>query len=85
MRANGFDERMRYGGEDRELGERLEHAGVRGYQARHRAVCLHLWHERGYVNDEDLAANRAIRDETARERRTVTPHGIAQSSPGDAS
>ena len=79
MRANGFDERMRYGGEDRELGERLEHAGIRGHQARHRCVCLHLWHERGYVTDEDLARNRAIRDETAQERRTVTPYGIAQS------
>jgi glycosyltransferase involved in cell wall biosynthesis len=35
--VNGFDERMGYGGEDRELGERLVNFGVRPKQIRHRA------------------------------------------------
>lgn len=83
LRANGFDERMRYGGEDRELGERLVHAGLEGVQVRHRAVCVHLWHERGYDRPEDLEANRAIRRETARLRRRVTPHGIVPGGPGN--
>jgi len=78
VRANGFDERMRYGGEDRELGERLENGGVRGVQIRHRAICLHLWHERGYVREEHLRENRRIRDETQRSRRTSTPFGLEQ-------
>ena len=76
--ANGFDERMGYGGEDRELGERLENAGIRGKRIRHRVTCLHLDHPRGYVDPDIRAANLAIRRETARLRRTRTEHGITQ-------
>lgn len=76
--ANGFDERMGYGGEDRELGERLENAGISGKRIRHRVTCLHLEHRRGYVNPETRAANLAIRRETAHRRRTRTEHGILQ-------
>ena len=78
VRANGFDERMGYGGEDRELGERLENAGIRGKRIRHRVTCLHLDHARGYVNAEVRAANLAIRRKTRRKRRTRTRHGIAE-------
>ena len=76
--ANGFDERMGYGGEDRELGERLENAGIRGKRIRHRVPCLHLDHPRGYVDAEIRAANLEIRGETKRTNRTRTNHGIAQ-------
>ncbi len=78
LEANGFDERMGYGGEDRELGERLENAGVRGKRIRHRVTCLHLDHPRGYVDPDIRAANLAIRGETRRLRRTRTEHGIAR-------
>lgn len=78
VRVNGFDERMGWGGEDRELGERLVHAGVRGIQVRHRARCLHQWHERGYVRPEMLVENRRIRRETARRRSAYTPYGIVK-------
>ncbi len=78
LQANGFDERMGYGGEDRELGERLENAGIRGKRIRHRVTCLHLDHPRGYVDPDIRAENLAIRRETARLRRTRTEHGIAQ-------
>jgi glycosyltransferase involved in cell wall biosynthesis len=78
LRVNGFDERMQYGGLDRELGERLENAGVRFQQVRHRAVCLHLDHGRPYVNEDTWKRNRAIRDETRRTGRTWTPCGIEQ-------
>ncbi len=78
VRVNGFDERMRYGGEDRELGERLFNLGIRSKQIRHRAICLHLWHERGYVREEDLRANRAIRRQTARHSARFTPYGIVK-------
>lgn len=76
--ANGFDRRMKYGGEDRELGERLFNAGLKSIQIRYQAVCLHLDHPRGYVNDSDLAANRKIRDETQQNRAVQTDHGIDQ-------
>ena len=76
IRANGFDERMGWGGLDRELGERLENADIRGRQVRHRAHVVHLYHERGYRKPEIEAANRAIRDETARTGRIRTEYGI---------
>jgi len=40
--VNGFEGEMGYGGLDKALGYRLRNLGVRGVQARHRAVCLHL-------------------------------------------
>ena len=40
--ARGFDVRMQYSGEDRELGERLVNAGIRGTQIRYSAIVLHL-------------------------------------------
>lgn len=79
MEINGFDERMHYGGEDRELGERLMNMGVKGKQVRYRCSCVHLDHERGYVNPEDLKVNRSIRNETKKNRMTRTPYGIAKS------
>ncbi len=78
LRVNGFDERMQYGGLDRELGERLEYAGIRFKQVRYRAICLHLDHPRSYVNQESWRRNDRIRAETQRERRTWTPCGIVQ-------
>lgn len=58
LRVAGFDEAMGYGGEDRNLGIRLNHAGVRGQRARHSLVCLHLDHARSYRNDAVLQSNR---------------------------
>jgi glycosyl transferase family 2 len=80
LAVNGFDERMGYGGEDRELGERLVILGRRGRQVRHRAVCVHQWHQRGYVSEEALRENRRIRRETARAQVARTPYGIVKSS-----
>ena len=76
MAANGFDERMRYGGEDRELGERLENKGIRGVQIRYSAVCVHLDHSRGYKTEEAILKNKEIRKATKKAKRTITPYGI---------
>jgi hypothetical protein len=76
FRVNGFDERLEWGGLDRELGERLENAGVRGKQIRHRALVVHLDHGRGYKRPEAMAKNRAIRDEVAAKRLTRTEFGV---------
>ena len=62
--ANGFDERMGYGGQDRELGERLENAGIRGLGIRYRALCVHLDHSRGYADLDTIRHNKAIRRAT---------------------
>jgi glycosyltransferase involved in cell wall biosynthesis len=76
LAANGYDERMVWGGLDRELGERLENAGVRGVQIRHRAVVLHLDHPRGYASEEGVRGNAEVREETRRTRRTRTEDGL---------
>jgi glycosyltransferase involved in cell wall biosynthesis len=76
LAVNGYDERMQYGGADREIGERLEHLGVRGKQIRHRALVVHLDHARGYKTRESIERNLGIRRQVRRERRAWTEHGI---------
>ncbi len=61
LAVNGFDERLGYGGEDRELGERLRNHGLRPIQVRHRTVCVHPDHDRGYVDPNDMARNEEVR------------------------
>lgn len=74
--VNGLDERMGYYRQDRELGDRLENSGVRGYGIRYRAICVHLDHERSYVSVESIRRNKAIRRRTRSRRITWTPFGI---------
>ncbi len=79
LAVNGFDERMQYGGEDRELGERLVNKGIAPMQIRYSAICLHLDHERGYVEKSMIEKNNAIRKETKQQRKTWTDFGIVKS------
>jgi GT2 family glycosyltransferase len=78
LKVNGFDERMQYGGQDRELGERLFNAGIKSKQLRYSAVVVHLDHKRGYKNQESIDKNRAIRDRVKTEKLCFTPFGIVQ-------
>jgi len=80
--VNGFDERMAYGGLDRELGERLVNAGIRPRQIRYRAVCVHLDHARAYIREDAWRANFAIRCETCRSKSAWTPYGIRKETDG---
>lgn len=76
LAVNGFDERMKYGGEDREFGERLENLGIKGKQIRYSAICVHLDHGRGYVDQNCIRFNNGIRTETVKSKLTWTNHGI---------
>ncbi|MBR3878385.1 MAG: glycosyltransferase family 2 protein [Bacteroidaceae bacterium] len=76
LAVNGFDERMQYGGEDREMGERMFNNGIRSKQIRYSAIILHLDHKRPYVNAEALERNKAIRKETKRLNRVTTEFGL---------
>lgn len=82
FRVNGFDMEMGYGGEDRALGERMQNLGLRGRQIRYRAPCLHLYHDRPYVDPAILQENRRIRETIRRERSTRARRGIAELSKG---
>lgn len=76
--VNGYNEDMQYGGQDRELGERLVNKGIRGKQIRYSAVCIHLDHKRGYKTPESIAKNQMIRKETRGTRKVWTNQGIVK-------
>ncbi len=74
--VNGFDERMGYGGADRELGERLVRHGIKPVHVRYDAVVVHLDHGRGYADPKGIAENVALRQGNEREGVTWTEYGI---------
>jgi len=76
LSVNGFDERMQYGGQDRELGERMINMGFKSKQIRYSALCLHLDHPRGYKTKETLIRNAAIRKNTKTKGYAFTYYGI---------
>lgn len=76
LAINGFDERMQYGGQDRELGERLFNFGIKSKQIRYLAICIHLDHPRGYKTQESIDKNLKIRKETKNEKKQWTNYGI---------
>ena len=61
LAINGFNHDMKYGGLDRELGERLFNLGLLSKQIRYSAICLHLDHARGYSTPEIWEKNNSIR------------------------
>ncbi len=73
---NGFNQEMQYGGQDRELGERLINKGLKSKQIRYSAIVVHLDHKRGYVNEETWKKNFAIRENTRKNKVVKTPVGI---------
>ena len=76
--VNGFESEMGYGGLDRALGYRLVNAGVKGIQIRHRAVTMHLHHDRPYRLPEVMAENRRTMDRIRRDREVRARSGIAE-------
>ena len=80
VEANGFDMDMGYGGEDRALGERLMNAGINGRQIRHRAPCIHLFHDQPYVDPIRWKLNHEIRHRIRENGETRARIGIAELS-----
>ena len=76
--VNGLNEQMQYGGQDRELGERLFNAGIRSKQIRYNAIVVHLDHPRGYKNEVSIKKNQSIRRETRKLHKKWTAHGIVK-------
>ena len=74
--VNGFNQEMQYGGQDRELGERLFNKGLKSKQIRYSAICVHLDHKRGYVNKKTWEKNFAIRENTRKNKVIKTLLGI---------
>jgi glycosyltransferase involved in cell wall biosynthesis len=76
LAINGFNELLDYGGEDREMGERLFNLGLFSKQIRYSAICLHLDHSRSYVNPEKVAYNREVRKFNKKNKITRIELGI---------
>lgn len=74
--VNGFNELLSYGGEDRELGERLYNLGIFSKQIRYSAICLHLYHERNYVDIEKIKFNLKVRKFNKKHNVIKTKEGI---------
>ncbi len=75
---NGFNETMLYGGQDRELGERLHNFGVKSKQIRYSAICIHLEHARPYKTEESIKKNQEIRRKLKLTKAFWTDKGINQ-------
>ncbi|RTY92387.1 glycosyltransferase family 2 protein [Flavobacterium sp. GT3R68] len=74
--VNGFNHEMKYGGLDRELGERLFNNGLLSKQIRYSAICLHLDHARGYSSPEIWQKNNAIRSYNKKNKIVKIENGI---------
>lgn len=78
LKVNGFDESMKYGSEDVEMGVRLKNAGVVGRHNRYTAPLLHIEHSRGYADPGVAARNKRYMKFVRRSGQTWTPHGIVK-------
>lgn len=74
--VNGFDERLRYGAEDVEMGVRMAHDGVRAISVRYSLALLHIDHDRPYADAAVIARNQAHVAEVRRSGRRWTEFGI---------
>ncbi|MGH7483092.1 MAG: glycosyltransferase, partial [Longimicrobiales bacterium] len=76
LEVDGFDMEMGYGGQDAALGDRLENLGVRPKRIRHRAVAVHLWHERPWRDAAGMRRNMEIRRRVRSRGETRARRGI---------
>jgi len=76
--VNGFNEDMKYGGLDREIGERLLHNNVRSIQIRYSAICLHLNHDRSYATKDNWLKNNNIRQFNKQNKVIAIQNGLSK-------
>lgn len=76
IRVNGFNEDMKYGGLDREIGERMFNAGILAKQIRYSAICLHLDHERNYYSLDEWNKNLKTRKYNVKNKIIKTKNGL---------
>lgn len=85
LAVNGYDERMPWGGQDREFGVRLINKGIRPKHVRYNAIVIHLDHARGYRDPEKVAKNKALRRANEKNGVAWTDSGIVQQAEPQAS
>lgn len=78
LKVNGFDETMKYGAEDVEMGVRLNNAGIIGRHNRYTAPLLHIEHARAYADPVVAARNKRYMKSVRQSGKAWTPHGIVK-------
>ena len=78
LAVNGYDEGIKYGGQDKEIGLRMNNNGVRGRHLRFTAPLIHLDHPRGYADPEKMARQKAHIREVRRSGQVWTEDGIVK-------
>ena len=78
LAVNGYDETIKYGGEDKDLGVRLGNNGVRGRHLRYTAPLVHLDHARGYADPERIRRHKAIIRQRRADGTTWVKSGIVK-------
>lgn len=76
--VNGFEMLMGYGGQDAEIGDRLDNFGVRPLRVRFRAPTVHLWHARPWRDEAMMRQNRAHRRSVRGSGATRARQGLAE-------
>ncbi|BBJ22351.1 glycosyltransferase [Candidatus Nitrotoga sp. AM1P] len=76
--VNGFDESLRYGAEDVEMGVRLNNHGVVGQHIRYSTCLLHIEHLRGYADANIVQRNKAYVREVRKSGIDWTVNGIVK-------
>mgnify|MGYP001550389518 CR=1 FL=1 len=73
---NGFDERMKAGGEEEELYARLLNNDIHGIKVHFNAICLHLNHPKALPHPKDVAMRAYLRKAAKRSNAIWTQYGI---------
>lgn len=81
LRVNGFESSMSYGGLDKELGVRLQNAGIKGRHVRYTAPAYHLDHGRSYADPDVKRGNRAYIKDLRKSKDVRARNGIAELAP----
>lgn len=76
--VNGFDMEMGYGGQDAEIGDRLDNLGIQPVRIRFRAPTVHLWHERPWRDEAGFQRNTAHRHQVRAGGVTRARTGLAE-------
>lgn len=76
--VNGFDEALRYGAEDVEMGVRLNNHGIFGKHIRYSTCLLHIEHSRGYADAKIVQRNKAYVREVRKSGIDWTANGIVK-------
>lgn len=76
LAVNGFDERLGYGGEDKDFGLRLTAMGIKSRMSKYSLITLHLDHEKPYLDVSVVAKNKIHLKQIRNKRTQWTDHGI---------